>query len=174
MSVPCQMSSLICQTFRMKTIHCNIKTEFIILPPPISYWLSSGCFPRDTAITTVAWWWWWRWCRRRRRWYQMFYFCCIRIRRMKRSGILKRLHAVFYPIKEPISEIPRPVVYFVQVTPILTLLGTATLVAIVLLLVENKAAYIKACLQLGRQKLNQLLYGMILVSPAQARKRQQI
>lgn len=80
---------------------------------------------------------------------------------------------MFYPIKVPISEIPRPVVYLVQVTPVLTLLGAATLVAIVLLLVENKAAYIKACLQIGRQRMNQLLFGLILVSPTHARKRRQ-
>ncbi|XP_021923390.1 probable glutamate receptor [Zootermopsis nevadensis] len=93
--------------------------------------------------------------------------------KMKRNGILKRLHTMFYPIKVPISEIPRPVVYLVQVTPVLTLLGAATLVAIVLLLVENKAAYIKACLQIGRQRMNQLLFGLILVSPTHARKRRQ-
>jgi hypothetical protein len=93
---------------------------------------------------------------------------------MKRNGILKRLHATFYPTKQPISEIPRPVVYLVQVTPVLTLLGAATLVATVLLLVENKAAYIKACLQLGRQRTNQLFFGLILASPTHAKKRRQI
>ncbi|PNF32652.1 hypothetical protein B7P43_G15050 [Cryptotermes secundus] len=68
-------------------------------------------------------------------------------------------------------EIPRPAVYLVQVTPVLTLLGAATLIATVLLLVENKAAYIKTCLQLSWKRLNQLLFTPVLYSPAHNRKR---
>jgi hypothetical protein len=93
---------------------------------------------------------------------------------MKRYGILKRLQTTFYSSKVPITEIPRPVVYLVQVTPVLTLLGAATLIAIVLLLVENKAAYIKICLQLSWKRLNQLLFTRVLYSPAHNRKRQHI
>jgi hypothetical protein len=90
---------------------------------------------------------------------------------MKRHGILKRLHTTFYPSKVPIKEVPRPVVYLVQVTPVLTLLGAASLIAIVLLLVENKAAYIKTCLQLGGRRSNHLLFSRVLYSPEHNRKR---
>jgi hypothetical protein len=93
---------------------------------------------------------------------------------MKRNGILNRLHATFYPTKVPISETPRPVVYLVQVTPVLTLLGTATMVAIVLLLVENMAAFFKACLQLGWQGSSWQWFGMVPSSPTHVRKRRQI
>jgi hypothetical protein len=90
---------------------------------------------------------------------------------MKRNGLLSRLHEKFYPTKVPISEIPTPVVYLVQVTPVLALLGSATLLAIVLLLVENKATYIKEYLQLGWRRLNQLLFGLLLFSPTHTRQR---
>jgi hypothetical protein len=103
-----------------------------------------------------------------------FFGCWHRIWKMKRSGLLSRLHEKFYPTKVPISEIPRPVVYLVQVTPVLTLLGTAALIAVVLLLVENKATYIKAYLQLGWRRLNRLLFGLVLFSPTHTRQRGRI
>jgi len=93
---------------------------------------------------------------------------------MKRNGLLSRLHEQFYPTKVPISEIPRPVVSLVQVAPVLALLGTATLLAILLLLVENKATYIKEYLKLGWRRLNQVLSGSPPFSPTHTRQRGRI
>jgi len=90
---------------------------------------------------------------------------------MKRNGLLSRLHEKFYPTRVPISEIPRPVVSLVQVAPVLALLGTAILLAILLLLVEIKATYIKEYLKLGWRRLNQLLFGSVLFGPTNAGQR---
>jgi hypothetical protein len=103
---------------------------------------------------------------------KMCFGCWHSIWKMKRNGLLSRLHEKFYPTKVPISEIPTPVVSLVQVTPVLALLGIATLIAIVLLLLENKATYIKAYLKHGWRRLNQLLFGSLLFSPTHIRQKE--